>query len=127
MAVFADKAHIEYTEENGTFQPISVSLKGHIKISSRSTGAKPARFGLADRLTYSPTTRTFILGADPGKKVVFANDEENLRISAQEVHITQDPTTKKQTVKGLGNVQLSLSAEEEATLNKFFGNYGSAP
>lgn len=123
MSILADKAHIEYTEENGTFQPISVSLKGHIKISSRSTGTKPTRFGLADRLTYSPTTRTFILGADPGKKVVFANDEENLRISAQEVHITQDPTTKKQTVKGLGNVQLSLSAEEEATLNKFFGNY----
>lgn len=121
MSVLADKANIEYTEENGNFQPISVSLKGHIKISS--SGEKPSRYGLADRLTYSPTTRTFILGADPGKKVLFVNDEENLRISAQEVHITQDPTTKKQTVKGLGNVQLALSTEEQASLNKYFGKY----
>ncbi|MBS0648679.1 MAG: hypothetical protein JSS10_05585 [Verrucomicrobia bacterium] len=122
MSVLADKAHIEYTEENGAFTPVSVSLKGHIKISSLTTG-KLTKFGLADRLSYSPTTRTFILGADPGKKVVFANEEDNMRISAQEVHITQDPITKKQTVKGLGNVQLTLSAEEQATLNKFFGNY----
>ncbi len=121
MSILADKAHIEYTEENGTFQPISVSLKGHVKVSS--SGEKASRYGIADRLTYSPTTRTFILGADPGKKVLFVNDEENLKVSAQEVHITQDPTTKKQTVKGLGNVQLALSAEEQASLNKYFGNY----
>jgi lipopolysaccharide export system protein LptA len=121
MAILADKAHIEYTEEDGSFQPISVSLKGHVKVSS--AGDKPSRYGIADRLTYSPTTRTFILGADPGKKVLFVNDEENIRISAQEVHITQDPTTKKQTVKGLGNVQLALSTEEQASLNKYFGKY----
>ena len=61
-----------------------------------------------------------------GKKVLFVNDEDNLRISAQEVHITQDPTTKKQTVKGLGNVQLALSTEEQASLNKHFGKYAPA-
>ena len=124
MSVLADKAHIEYTEENGCFQPISVSLKGHVKIASM--GDKPARYGLADRLTYSPTTRTFILGADPGKKVLFVNQDENIRVSAQEVHITQDPTTKKQTVKGLGNVQLALTTEEQASLNKYFGKYAPA-
>ncbi len=121
MSVLADKAHIEYTEENGVFQPISVSLKGQVKVSA--VGDKPSRYGLADRLTYSPTTKTFILGADPGKKVLFVNNEENIRISAQEVHITQDPTTKKQSVKGLGNVQLALSTEEQLSLNKHFGKY----
>lgn len=125
MSVLADKAHIEYTEENGNFQPVSVSLKGHVKIAS--TGENLSRYGLADRLTYSPTTRTFILGADPGKKVLFVNDEENIRLSAQEVHITQDPTTKKQSVKGLGNVQLAFSSEEQISLNKYFGKYAPAP
>jgi lipopolysaccharide export system protein LptA len=125
MSVLADKAHIEYTEENGSFQPVSVSLKGQVKVSS--IGDKPSRYGLADRLTYSPTTRTFILGADPGKKVLFVNNEENIRLSAQEVHITQDPTTKKQSVKGLGNVQLALSSDEQLSLNKYFGKYAPAP
>ncbi len=32
MSVLADKAHIEYTEENGSFQPVSVSLKGQVKV-----------------------------------------------------------------------------------------------
>lgn len=125
MSILADKAHIEYTEENGSFQPVSVSLKGQVKVAA--SGDKPSRYGLADRLTYSPTTKTFILGADPGKKVLFVNNEENIRISAQEVHITQDPTTKKQSVKGLGNVKLALSTEEQLSLNKYFGKYAPAP
>jgi lipopolysaccharide export system protein LptA len=124
MAVRADKAHIAYTESEGTFHPVSVALKGQIKIFS-GTIENPASYGVADHLTYSPTTRTFVLGADPGKKVLFANPTDRLTISAQEVHITQDPTTKKQTVKGLGAVQLSLSSEEQATLGKYFGSPAS--
>ncbi len=125
MGILADKAHIEYTEEENRFNPISIALKGRIKISSLASD-HPARFGLADRLTYIPTTRTFILGADTGKKVLFVNAEDNLQLSAQEVHITQDPLTKKQTVKGIGNVQLALSAEEETLLKKIFGSHATA-
>lgn len=116
VAIFADKAAIEYAEN---FAPVSIALKGNVRLFSRDT-QKPPRFGLADRVTYSPTTRTFILGADPGKRVLFLNEEDNLRVSAQEVHITEDPTTKKQTVKGIGNVQLTFSTEEELLLKKFF-------
>jgi lipopolysaccharide export system protein LptA len=116
VGVFADKAQIEYSAHETSFQPVSISLKGNVKISSRDA----RRLGVADRVTYSPTTRTFILGADPGKRVLFINDEENLRISAQEVHITEDPTTKKQTVKGIGNVQLALTTEEQALIQKLF-------
>jgi lipopolysaccharide export system protein LptA len=119
MTIKADKAHIAYTESEGTFHPVSVALKGQIKIFS-GLFESPKTYGLADHLTYSPTTRTFVLGADPGKKVLFVNSEDHLRISAQEVHITQDPTTKKQTVKGIGAVQLSLSAEEQSLLGKHF-------
>jgi lipopolysaccharide export system protein LptA len=116
IALYADKAQIEYSE---TFQPVSLALKGNIRILSRDP-EKPSRCGVADRVTYSPTTRTFILGADPGKKVLFINQGENIRISAQEVHITEDPSTKKQTVKGIGNVQLSLTTEETSLLQKIF-------
>lgn len=114
--VHADKAQIEYSAHEISFQPVSISLKGNVKIASHDSH----RLGIADRVTYLPTTRTFILGADPGKRVLFINNEENLRISAQEVHITQDPTTKKQTVKGIGNVQLALTHEEQALIQKLF-------
>lgn len=116
VALFADKANVEYSE---AFLPVSISLKGHVRLFSHDS-KQPGRYGLADRVTYLPTTRTFILGADPGKKVLFVNQEDNLRISAQEVHVTEDPNTRKQTVKGIGNVQLAFTVEEQALMNKFF-------
>jgi len=114
MAVWGDKAQIEYSLEGGSFQPVSISLKGHVRLADE--GSK--KCGVADRLTFSPQTRTFILGANPGRKVLFANEEENLRISAQEVHITEDPMTKKQSVKGIGTVQMVFSTEELETIQK---------
>lgn len=123
MGVFADKATVEYTETQHAFSPVSLALKGNVKIFSKTKD----RLGVADRLTYNPTTRTFILGADPGKRVIFVNDLENLRISAQEIHITEDPATKKQVVKGVGHVQLALSSEEEFILNKHFSHAKSTP
>ncbi len=119
ITAFADTGHVEYTLTNNTFQPLSLSLKGHVRLFSHDPN-KPPLFGITDRLTYSPTTRTFILNADPGKKVIFINEAENIRLSAQEVHVTEDPITKRQTVKGVGNVQLTLSADEEALMNQFF-------
>lgn len=116
IGAFSDRAQIEYSAHENSFQPVSISLKGDVKISSHDAN----HLGIADRLTYSPTTRTFILSANPGKKVVFINKEENLKMSAQEVHVTQDPSTKKQTVKGIGNVQLTLTVEEEALMQKLF-------
>ncbi|MFS8564576.1 MAG: hypothetical protein LVR00_09900 [Rhabdochlamydiaceae bacterium] len=117
VTVFGDVGNIEYTVINNTFQPISISLKGNVYLFSHDA-AKSRAYGVTDRLTYSPTTRTFILSADPGKKVIFINEEENLRLSAHEVHITEDPSTKKQSVKGIGSVQLTLSSEEEALMQK---------
>lgn len=102
----------DYTLHQNKLDPVSVTLKGDVRLYTHDP-SKPARCGIADRVSYSPQTRTFILGADPGKKVLFINDEENLRISAQEVHVTEDPTTKKQVVKGIGHVQLAFSVEEE--------------
>ncbi len=118
ISLLSDKASLEYALVGEGWQPIALSLQGHIRLFSEND-AKSLRKGLADRLTYSPGTRTFILGANPGKKVLFRNDEENLRLSAQEIHITQDPVTKKQVVKGIGNVSLSFTPEEENLLERF--------
>lgn len=119
ITAFADTGHIEYTLNHNTLLPLSLSLKGHVRLLSHDPN-KPLLCGITDRLTYSPTTRTFILNADPGKKVIFINEADNIRLTAQEVHVTEDPVTKRQTVKGVGSVQLTLSADEEALMNQFF-------
>lgn len=123
LTAYADQVVVEYSD---TWQPVSVALKGSVKVFSTDPKA-PKRIGISDRITYLPPNRTFILAANPGKKVLFLNEEENLRISASEVHITEDATTHQQSVKGIGSVQLSFSPEEQAALEKLFQFTQSLP
>ena len=90
IAIFADSAALEYSITNDTLQPASLSLKGNIRLFSHDP-QKPPRCGAADRLTYSLTTRTLILSANPGKKVLFWDEVQGMHLSAPEVHITFDP------------------------------------
>jgi hypothetical protein len=124
MAVYSDKATIAYSLIEGTLQPVSINLAGNIRLFSNDP-KKAYRCGVADRINYSPTTRTLILSANPGKKVLFWDSGEALRVSAQEIHVTQDPSTHKDVVKGVGKVQFAFTAEEQSLLKKFFSQYES--
>ncbi|MBS3904004.1 MAG: hypothetical protein KGZ39_01590 [Simkania sp.] len=120
IAVYADRGIIDYAAEGKKLHPSSISLKGHIRLRSYDA-SRPPRYGVADWINYSPTTRTFILGAHPGKKVLFLDEKENLRISAQEIHLTQEGNGDAETVKGVGNVQFAFTADEEVLLKSLFG------
>ncbi|MBI3236189.1 MAG: hypothetical protein HYZ48_00530 [Chlamydiales bacterium] len=124
LSIRANQASFEYSVVNDHLQPVSLSLKGAIRLSSLDL-ATPPRCGIADRLHYSLTTKTLILSANPGKKVLFWDESQNFRISATEVHITEDPNTQKQSIKGVGNVQFAFNAEENALLQQLFPRLAS--
>lgn len=119
MCIQADQAAFEYSITENNLQPVSLALKGSVRLSSLGASTPP-RCGIADRLHYSLTTQTLILAANPGKKVLFWDESQGARISANEVHITQDPQTKQQTIRGVGNVQFAFNAEENALLQQLF-------
>jgi lipopolysaccharide export system protein LptA len=119
LCIRADQAAFEYSVADNTLQPVSLALKGAVRLSSLGT-QKPPRCGVADRLNYSLTTRTLILSANPGKKVLFWDESQGARVSANEVHITEDPLTKQQLIRGIGNVQFAFTAEENALLQQLF-------
>ncbi len=119
ISLYADRGTIDYALVKGQVQPSAISLKGHIRLMSCDASKSP-RCGLADWVTYSPTTRTFILGAHPGRKVLFWDEQEDLRISAQEIHLTRDTGDGPETVKGVGNVQFCFTADEEVLIEKVF-------
>lgn len=119
LAVFADYAQLEYALIGNMVQPIALALKGNIRLFSKE-GSSSLRYGLSDRLTYSLATRTLILYADPGKKVLFFDEAQGMRLSSPEVHITQDPETKQQQIKGVGKVQFAFTQEEQSKLQHFF-------
>ena len=78
-------------------------------------------------MTYSPSTKTLILSANPGQRVLFWDEQQLVRMSAQEVHLTQNPATQQMVIQGVGNVKFSLSTEENETLKKFFPQYKPLP
>ncbi len=113
----ADQAVIDFSIADKTLSPQSIVLRGNVRLYSAQS------CGLADRISYSPATQTVILMADPGKKVLFWGFEENLRLSAPEIHLTLDPITHKEVVKGIGNVQFTFSTEENTLLKKIFPSF----
>lgn len=119
FTVFSDSAVIDYSIDDSQMLPSMITLKGNIRLSSHDPKAHK-RLGCADRLSYSATTRTFILSANPGKKVLFWDDVQGMHLSAPEVHITTDPVTGEQQVKGIGAVQFSFTSEEQNKLQKLF-------
>lgn len=125
LTVFSDKALMEYAIVEDTLQPVSITLKGHVKMASHNSN-EPSLCAIADRVVFSPETKTLILAADPQKRVLFWDQGQGLRISSQEIHINQDPTTKQRSVKGVGNVKFAFSPEEHNVLHKLFPSYKAA-
>ncbi len=120
ILLYADSACLEYTEPLQELS--SLTFYGNIRIKSSET-AKESRYALADKLLYIPDTKTLILSAHSGKKVLFWDKEQSTTLSAKEVHITQNPVTNKAEIKGIGNMKLSLSAEEQDRLKSRFPEF----
>lgn len=127
FVVYADHALVEYAIVDKVLSPHALTLKGNIRLASRENQKQvdsklPQRrlYSLADRLTYSLTTKTLILSANPDKKVLFWDETEGVQLSAPEVQITPDPETKQPAVRGIGKVHLTLTPEEQARFHQFF-------
>ncbi len=126
IGIDADSAIIDYAiVPSGKLEPASLRLTGNVRIFSKDP-SKGERCGLADRLSYSPATETLILSAAPNQHVLFWDKEQALTVSAQEIHITQDPETKKQSVKGVGTVKFSFTPEEQSLFSRLFASYNGA-
>lgn len=126
MGVHADSASIEFSEEGDKMEPVSFALKGNVTLFSRDTG-EPFRCAIADRMSYNPATKTLILSSTSTQKVLFWDEQQAVRMSAEEVHLTQSGATQQTVIQGVGNVKFTLSTEENEALRKFFPQYKPQP
>lgn len=122
FCVFSDNAQLDYVNVDQRIKPVSIVLKNHIYMFSKNPN-KPRQLAVADRMSYSLDTHSLILSAYPGKKVLFWDKAQELKISAPEVHITTDPLTQERVIKGIGNVHFAFSAEEQTLLNQHFSQF----
>jgi lipopolysaccharide export system protein LptA len=115
MSAESDFGLLTYPEE---FEPDFLYLKGNVKLLSSRIQDKES-FALADELTYRPKEKIFVLSANAPKKVLFWQND--IRISASEVHIRRDRKTGSESVEGVGDVHFAFDLEEENILREFFG------
>ncbi len=119
LNVFSDSAQLDYININQHLKPTSIVLKEHVRLLSKGPH-KPVQLAIADKMSYSLDTRSIILSAHPGKKVLFWDALQELKISAPEVHITTDCLTQEKVIKGIGKVQFAFSKEEQTQFNQYF-------
>lgn len=115
----ANEASLEYSLCQMELKPTAVNLKGQVRLLSNDPDT-PFRCGVADEVLLNPQTKQMRLLAQPGRHVLFWHEEQNLKLSAQEILVTPDPETGKDVIQGIGNVRFSFNEEQQETLHKLF-------
>lgn len=118
----ADSLKMKYLQVAKKIHPRSILLKGNVYLSNKDDFDN-VRCAIADEFSYRPDSQTIILRAKERQKVLFYDEEQDLSISAAEVHITKG--AKADRIRGVGNVRLTFSSTENALLKKLFPFYRS--
>jgi hypothetical protein len=118
----AKEAHFSYDIEKQKLLPQEICFEGDVRFMSDEV-LESQTLGIADSVTYFPEKHKLILNSAPSKKVLLWQENNSLRLSANEIHIERDPLTSKEIAKGIGDVRFSFDTTEEQELKKTFGSY----
>lgn len=118
MKLCSDNAQLSYGNNNERISAEKLHLSGNVQLKIEEDGSRCAT---ADQFTYLPQEEKMILTSKDGKNVLFWDKEQDLSISAREVHIAR--ADQKETIKGVGNVRFAFSTAENDLLKKLFPFY----
>jgi hypothetical protein len=118
MKLKADQAQVDYTEEGSHITAQKLFLSGKVHLTSEDHAFRCA---LADHFSYFPEEKKMVLSSQSEENVLFWDEEQQLTISAREIHLSQDE--KGENVKGVGNVRFAFTSTENALLKKIFPFY----
>jgi len=120
LKLLSDQAQMDYIQNNRTIHPQRLLLSGNVRLSSEEDNAE-AQCAVADQFSYFPDDQKIILSSQESKKVLFWDAQQELSISADEVHIIR--SAHGENIKGVGNVRFTFSSIENALLKKAFPFY----
>lgn len=116
--IYSDQAKLEYQEINNKMVPIKIIYTGNVRVLNREPPF--LQQALADKLTYNFSTSEVLFEAGPRKRVLFFDQANNLKMSAKGLNMIRDKNTKKDSIKGIGDVRLRFDEQEIARLKKRF-------
>lgn len=122
--VQADKATIYYQKLAGRLVAKKIILEGNVYLVDHKgmegdeNPKTPLHYALADKVEYNPHTKAMDFSAKDGRRVLFYDKINHLQVSAPELHITRDQQTKKEAIKGVGDVRFHFKNSELEQLLK---------
>ena len=123
--IYADQANIQYNWADKALIPGKMTLSGHVRFldsSSAQNGIHSplSKYALSDKLEYFPDLQEAIFTADKGSRVLFYSKANDLQVSAPALKIRRDEITKKESIKGIGDVRFSFIEHEFEQLKQRF-------
>ncbi len=123
--IFADKALMYYGLAAQTIVPKKLNLKGRIRLFNKHAvqdkgESSLAQYALSDGVEYFPDSQEVLFTSTKGRRVLFYDKANELQVSAPAIKIKRDAITKKESVKGLGDVRFSFIEHELEQLRKQF-------
>lgn len=124
--IYADRVLIKYTLAGRTLAISKIVLLGNVKVINRLVSADDEaktvlQYVLADRVDFNPQNNEMLFKAiSKGHRVLFFDKSNSLQLSAPAVKIIRDKATKKDSIKGTGDVRFSFIESEFEQLRQRF-------
>jgi Cu/Ag efflux protein CusF len=123
----AGKMVIKFDFENNKPVPQTVSLEGNVRLRNHSAvdPSHPGpldQYALADRVELDLRHQQAGFYADPGKRILFFDRINNVKVSAPEMTAYVHPETQKETIKAKGDVRFSFLDHELDMISQSFDN-----
>lgn len=116
--IYADHVQVYFEEVDGKLKPSKLSLEGNIRLQNIQAGLQ--RYALAENADYDVMKGELILKSNRPARVLFYDLANKMQASAPALILKRNPETKKDEIKGIGNVRFLLSEEEWNELKKRF-------
>lgn len=121
----ADKVKLVYELTEGGLKPAKLFLEGHVRMvnafsEKTDEAGKLKQYVLADAVEYVPATQEANFKSNKGRRVLFYDKSNDLQISAAALTIKRNQATKKDSIKGTGDVRFSFIENEFALLRQRF-------
>lgn len=121
----ADKVTILYQEFKGKFIATKITLEGNVYLVNHKTRGdttlppnQPLHYTIADVVEYTPLNKEMYFTSLPGHRVLFEDKINHLQISAPTIKIIRDATSKRESIKGMGDVRFHFLDSELEQLRK---------
>ncbi|MFZ0565505.1 MAG: hypothetical protein WAM28_04900 [Chlamydiales bacterium] len=113
--IFANQSQIDYSESEGHYEVTKVTLIGNVRFINHEEN----QFALADQVVYLPQQQLLVMEGEKNR-VLFYDKNQDMQISAQTIHAKRDVESKKDRVKGIGEVRCIFGPDELQRLKAHF-------